>query len=137
MALRSICCLSVADATTFSMLMKALPLSDNTGRPSSNRGRRVENSPAHSRKHDYRQRSPRWERSSLYRIFKIARSRREKSGPDRRIRCQGIPEARTFVESTEDSVFSGTLEGFFFPGVATSNANRARMSRSEEHTSEL
>src|SRR5437588_12721330 len=81
MALRSICCLSVADATTFSMLMKALPLSDNTGRPSSNRGRRVENSPPHSRKHDYRERSPRWERSSLYRIFKIARSRREKSDP--------------------------------------------------------
>src|SRR5207253_11409999 len=121
---------SVADATTFSMLMKALPLSDNTGRPSSNRGRRVENCPAHSGKHDYRQRSPRWERSSLYRIFKIARSRREKSGPDDRVRCQGIPEARTFVESTEDSVFSGKLGGFFFPGVATSNANRARMSAS-------
>src|SRR2546425_12320188 len=85
MAFRSICCLSVADATTFSMLMKALPLSDNDIEPSSKRGRRIENSHTNSGEDVRRQRSPRWERCSLHTIFKLPRSQRQKSGTHRRV----------------------------------------------------
>src|SRR5260370_986309 len=129
MALRSICCLSVADATTFSMLMKALPLSDNDRKPSSERGRSVEDSYDNSKNQNSRQRSPRWNRCSLYRIFKLARSHRKKSVLDRRVNPLRLLGAWVFVGATEVFVSSGTLDdGFFFPGSAISNRKRATMS---------
>src|SRR5436853_2468754 len=129
MALRSICCLRVADATTFSMLMKALPLSDNYRRPVSRRGRRVGDSLDNSRKNDSRQRSPRWKLPSLYRVFKLARSQQEKIGTGSQCRALMSHPVQDSRRSTDDFVSSGRLEeSFFFPGSATSNANNATMS---------
>src|SRR5437667_10743751 len=115
MALRSICCLRVADATTFSMLMKALPLSDNYRRPVSRRGGRVDDSLDNSRKNDSRQRSPHWKRPSLYTVFKLARSQREKAGQDGRVEPWCRIRCKILVEATDDFVSFGRLgESFFF-----------------------